>query len=273
MDINETAESRISKFYNTEGWIEVDGYTEDAIRFEDLRKYSKEYVTNCRLRLLNYIPKTGENFLDMASGPIQYKEYLKYSEGYDKRHCVDLSIDALNIAEQKIGNHGVFHHGSFFDLKFEENYFDCSISVHTIYHIDKEMQSSAIHKLIEITKKNSPVIIVYSNPNSIVNKLSSSFIAKKIRSILRKFQKSNTADVKTSLYFYAHELTWWKQFENIAKVEIFPWRSFDSDYQKRLFPNNFIGKYLLKIIFSLENKYPNFFAKHLQYPTIVLIKK
>lgn len=269
--MNENAESRISKFYNTEGWVEVDGNTEDANRFEDLRKYSSDYVSKCRLRLLKHIPKNGINFLDMASGPIQYKEYFKYSEGYVKRHCVDLSSDALNIAKNKIGTHGEFHHGSFFDIKFEHNYFDCSISVHTIYHMDKDMQSLAVRKLIDITKENCPIIIIYSNPNSIVNKFSNSFIANSIRKIKNKINEDK--ENKTSLYFYAHDLNWWKQFENSTDVKIYPWRSFDSDYQKRLFPNNIFGKIMFKTLFFLENSFPNYFARNLQYPMIVLTKK
>jgi ubiquinone/menaquinone biosynthesis C-methylase UbiE len=269
--MNENAESRISKFYNTEGWLEVNGNTEDAYRFEDLRYNSSEYVSKCRLRLLKHIPKKGNNFLDMASGPIQYKEYLKYSEGYDKRHCVDLSIDALNNAKTKIGTHGEFHHGSFFDIKFESNYFDCSISVHTIYHMDKEMQSIAVKKLIDITKEKCPIIIIYSNPNSIVNKFSNSFIA----NFIRRFSntKNNQKENKTSLYFHAHDLKWWDQFKDYADIKIYPWRSFDSDYQKRLFPNNIFGKIMFKILFFLENTFPNYFARKLQYPMIVLIKK
>ena len=54
-------------------------------------------------------------------------------------------------------------------INFKKNYFDCSISLHTIYHINKNKQKSC-KKLIDITKKNKPVIIVYSNPNTLINK-------------------------------------------------------------------------------------------------------
>ncbi|MCZ6677058.1 MAG: hypothetical protein O7E52_07385, partial [Candidatus Poribacteria bacterium] len=75
----------VSKFYNEVGW-ETDGdNTEDAKRFEDLRNCAKEYVRKCRLRVLRHIPDEGENMLDMASGPIQYKEYLEYSKNFKKR--------------------------------------------------------------------------------------------------------------------------------------------------------------------------------------------
>ena len=69
-----SAEERVSKFYNTVGWETKENITEDAKRFEDLRDHAKEYVSKCRLRVLRHIPDHGVNILDMASGPIQYKE-------------------------------------------------------------------------------------------------------------------------------------------------------------------------------------------------------
>ncbi len=76
------SDESVSRFYNEVGW-ETDGEdTEDAIRFEDLRDCAKEYVGKCRLRVLRHIPAEGENMLDMASGPIQYKEYLEYSKNF-----------------------------------------------------------------------------------------------------------------------------------------------------------------------------------------------
>jgi ubiquinone/menaquinone biosynthesis C-methylase UbiE len=163
--MSDNAEERVSKFYNTLGWQTEDGITEDARRWEDLREYAKEYVSKCRLRVLRYIPDKGENMLDMASGPIQYKEYLEYSKNFKKRYCVDLSLGALETAKKKIGDHGVFLHGSFFEIPMEEDFFDCAVSLHTIYHIDKDKQEDAVRKLIYVTKPGQPIIIVYSNPN------------------------------------------------------------------------------------------------------------
>jgi hypothetical protein len=93
-------EDKVSKYYNTLGWKTNGEITEDAKRCEDLREYAKEYVAKCRLRLIRYIPNSGENLLDMASGPIQYKEYLEYSRNFKKRYCVDLSLVALESAKK-----------------------------------------------------------------------------------------------------------------------------------------------------------------------------
>ena len=264
----QSAEERVSTFYNTVGWVTEGNVTEDAKRFEDLRKYSQAYARKTRRRLLKYIPSTGDRMLDMASGPIQYPEYVEYSKNFKKRYCVDFSSDALRMAEEKIGAHGEYLHGNFLRLPFEENYFDCSISLHTIYHIDKEEQEEAVRKLIRITKKGKPIIIVYSNPRRFWNR-------KWMRKLRKKKQRDpNTPrDMRAALYFYQYPNSWWKRFEDVASVKIMPWRSFGPDAQKKLFPNNILGAAMLQILFLLEKLFPRFFRSYFEYSMIIMIKK
>jgi ubiquinone/menaquinone biosynthesis C-methylase UbiE len=268
--ISNSAESIISNFYNTKGWTEKGGHTLDAIAFEDLRDCAINYLIKCRLKLLEYIPASGDYFLDMASGPIQYKEYLSYSKNYKKRFCVDLSEAALIEAESKIGQHGVFLHGSFFDLKFEDNFFDCIVSIHTIYHIDKELQESAIRKMISIVKHDRPIIIIYSNPNSGVRKLSKFF-----KKVLNNFKliDNNKVPGEGELYFYTHPLDFFKRFNDVATVEISPWRTFGTEVQKKIFPNNIIGKILFKFLFFFETHFKKTCNHLALYPIIILRKK
>jgi hypothetical protein len=76
-----------------------------------------------------------------------------------------------------------------------------------------------------------------------------------------------------SLYFYAHPIGWWHRFNDIAGIKIVPWRSFGSDDQKILIPDNRIGKMMFDNLFNLEERFPDFFVKHFQYPMIILTKK
>lgn len=273
------AEDIVSKFYNTVGWKTDDEIAEDTRLFEDLREYSKDYVSKCRLRVLRHIPESGVNMLDMASGPIPYPEYIAYSRNFKKRYCVDLSSEALEMAKKKIGDHGVFLRGSFFDLPLEENFFDCAISLHTIYHMDKDRQEEAVRKLIHVTKPEKPVIILYSNPNASLAKLSYRFgtlpfrALRKIKRMMNKSEMKIKQDDSMALYFYSHPNEWWNRFTDVANVKVLPWRSFSSDTQKKLIPNNKLGKKMFDVLFRLEERYPDFFAKHFQYPMIVLTKK
>ena len=270
------AEKIVSKYYNTYGWRTKNSVTEDALEQEDLRECAKDYVSKCRLKLLKYIPQSGENILDMASGPIQYDEYLEYSKNFKKRYCVDLSKAALEMAKKKIGDHGVFMNDSFFDIDIKKNFFDCAVSLHTIYHIDKDKQEDAVRKLIDVTKPGQPIIIVYANPRTPITRIITlpfrlfrrvKFIFKKIFGIIKPEKDT------TSLYFYPHPIKWWDRFSDTSYVKIEPWRTFASDEQKWLIPNNKIGKIFFNMLLDFEKKYPNFFVKYFKYPMIILTKK
>jgi ubiquinone/menaquinone biosynthesis C-methylase UbiE len=211
----------------------------------------------------------------MASGPIQYKEYLQYSMNFSKRYCVDLSSSALESAEKKIGDHGVFLHGSFFDLDLEENFFDCAVSLHTIYHMDKDRQEEAVRKLIRVTRPGKPVIIVYSNPDTIISSIMSSLPIRalgKAGNLLKRPVEKTGEGQDENVYFHPHPIEWWDRFGDVASVKILPWRSFSSTIQKKLIPNNKIGGVMFNLLFNLEERYPGFFVKHFKYPMIILTK-
>ena len=261
---------RVSDFYETVGWENFDGSTEDAKRWEDLRESARDYVKNCRLRVLHHIPPAGDYLLDMASGPIQFREYLEYSRNFKKRYCVDLSYKALEFAKQKIGEHGVFLQGDFLDIPLPKDHFDCTVSLHTIYHIDKDRQEQAVHKLLSVTKPDKPVIIIYSNPKPLIYYLL--FPLKLIRTVKNIFFNPDRESQAPELYFYAHPLKWWKRFQDIAEIKMLPWRSFASQHQKLLIRGERTGKVLFRMLFAMEDRFPDFFVRYFQYPMIILRK-
>jgi len=248
----------IYRFYSNYGWKEKKSLSKDAELFEDLRKCAAKYVSKCRYRVNKHIPNKGHHLLDFASGPIQYKEYISYSKNFKFRHCVDFSKLAIDNAKKKIGKKGKFYCDDILKLKFKKNFFDCIISLHTIYHVPKNKQKKVILKLLNIAKKNKPIIIVYSNPNTFID------LIKKMIFFKRK---------KKKLYFHCFPNSWWYQFSRKADVKIYSWRSFASQHQKIIFPDNFIGKIMFYFLFKLENKFNSFFSKNFQYPMIVLKKK
>lgn len=271
------AEERVSQFYNSVGWTVEDDVTEDAKLWEDLRPNAADYVRQCRLRVLRHIPSTGDTLLDMASGPVQYPEYVAYSKNYRQRYCVDLSAEALAQARRKLGDRGVYLAGSFFDLVLDENFFDCSISLHTIYHIDAARQEEAVRKLLRVTKPGGPVIIVYSNPQSLMPRLRAWRPFRALKRIWGWFRKpsppSAPPDASAYLYFHPLPLGWWQRFTDVASVRVYPWRTFEATTQKALMPDNRFGKWLLQVLFALEDKLPGLFVKIGQYPMIVLTKR
>ena len=50
----------------------------------------------------------GRFLLDAGSGPVQYDEYLTYSQDYRYRVCMDLSVVALQEARKRLGEKGIY---------------------------------------------------------------------------------------------------------------------------------------------------------------------
>lgn len=261
--------NKVEKFYTTIGWESTDGNSQDAILWEDLRDCAKDYVSNCRKRISLYLPLSGDFILDMASGPIQYPEYLDYHKNFNKRYCVDLSQIALEEAKNKIGSKGEYYCGSFFDIEFEKDYFDCCISLHTIYHIDKDLQEKAVRKLLEVAKPDAPVIIVYSNPYNLIFRL----VRYRNKLFGRKIPEVNLNSDELPLYFFTYSNDWWIRFKDVASVEITTWRFLKVEHSKRIIPNNLFGRLLLSVLFCLEALMPKFLAQYADYPMIILRKR
>ena len=78
---------------------------------------------------------------------------------------------------------------------------------------------------------------------------------------------------RKDLYFHRHPLDWWTRFSDIADVSIYPWRSLTADIQKAVFPDNAFGSWLFGKLYDYEEKWPDFFARHMTYPMIVLVKR
>jgi SAM-dependent methyltransferase len=287
-------ESGVAKFYDTlrwdpSKWHDLSKNKKAYSRWADNRECAKSYAQRCRSRAFRHIPSIGEYMLDVGCGPLQFDEYVNYSKNFKKRYCVELSARALEAAQAKIGDHGVFFHGSFFDFELEDNFFDCSLSLLTIFNIHKDEQEAAVRKLIRVTKPGKPVIIVYLNPHSITTALASSWPARIFQRIkepllrakaLRKGRKRlarnrerETKQAGSLLYFHRHPIEWWSRFSDVATVAILPWASLNTLTQKAVIPDNRLGAKMLDFLFVLEEWYPQLFGRYAEYPLIVLTKK
>jgi SAM-dependent methyltransferase len=260
MNEQEKVAGSVAKIYDTGGRDANGGVTGDAAAFEDLRPSAARYVSACRLRVLKHLPERGARLLDMASGPIQYPEYLKYSASFDKRVCVDLSRRALEIAQARLGSRGEYHLGDFLDLNIEE--VDAAVSLHTIYHIHKDRQEDAVRKMIALTKPGGTIVIVYSNPGYFISVLAAP--AKFLRALFQRRRKSS--DTLNTIYFHRFALGWWRRFSDQGAVRILPWRTLGTREQRLL------GEGVLSKLFLWEESFPGLFARIGLYPMIVIKK-
>jgi ubiquinone/menaquinone biosynthesis C-methylase UbiE/uncharacterized protein YbaR (Trm112 family) len=277
------AKKIMQEFYDFKGWVEDDtNVFIDAKKFEDLREVSREYISKGRLRIKQYISTSGEFLLDVASGPVQYTEYLTYSEKFTKRICVDFSISALRAARRQLRDKAIYILGDITTLPFKNNTMDSTVSLHTIYHVPKEEQRAAFYELHRVTKPGKNAVVVYSwgncslmlasmFPTYLINQVKYFYYRGLIRLKLHSPQISNNS-IDTKFYFFAHQYNYITSFRKDFSLDIFSWRSVSTPFLKTYIHKYLFGKYILRIISSLEEKFPAWFGKYGQYPMIVIKK-
>lgn len=255
-------EDEVRDFYDNRGW-EAAGDEKayaDAQLWEDLRPCAAGYVSACRRKVLGFLPRSGERILDAGSGPIQYPEYLEYSAGFAKRVCVDLSQRALDDARNKLGDRGDYVRASLLELPFPDDFFDAAVSLHTIYHIERERQEDAVRQLLRVLKPGAPAVVVYSNPDR---------LAARLKSLVRRKKSPDSGPI----YFFAHPLSWWRRFSDEAAIQIVPWRSLNANESRKLIPDNALGAGMFRAMLGFEKAFPRWATWSGCYPMIVLTKR
>jgi SAM-dependent methyltransferase len=256
-------EDQVRDFYDQKGWqaeaTGPDAVYSDAELWEDLRPCAAEYVSACRRKVLRFLPAGGELLLDAGSGPIQYPEYLEYSARFAKRVCVDLSQRALDEARTKLGDRGDYVRGTLLDLPFSDDHFDAAVSLHTIYHVDKDQQERAVLELLRVLKPDARAVVVYANPDR---------LAARLKRLARRRPNSASGPI----YFFAHPLSWWERFSDEAAVEIVPWRFLNANESRRLIPDSAIGVGMFRALLAFERAFPSHATRWGCYPMIILTK-
>ncbi len=268
---------KVRNFYDEIGWHqEADGNYQNA-RYEDLRPVSAEYIHKTRMRVNDGLIPTGKFLLDAGSGPVQYADYLTYSKGYEKRVCLDISIQALREARQRIGEHGLFVVGDLANLPFKSDAFDGEVSMHTIHHLPLEEHPKAYGELHRVLSPGRSGVIVNGWYNPLLIRMATPFIH-----LLRRLtgrgpkKKKDWQNAKNPEGTFIARLTpaWLKrEIGSNIPLEIRPWRSLSTEVLRWFAHPKLGGKFLLRLIFWLEGVFPKFFAENGQYPMVVIKKK
>ena len=271
---NETKQ-KVREFYDEIGWQQEDDGNYQNTRYEDLRPVSYEYIHKTRLRVMNGLLPTGKLLLDAGSGPVQYEEYKTYSQGYQKRVCLDISIQALREARNRIGDHGLFVVGDLASLPFKAEAFDGAVSMHAIHHLALPEHPRAYEEILRVLAPGRTAAIVNGWHQPLLSRMAEPWIGlmRKLsgRSEKRKKEWLNEED-PTGTFVQKMTPEWLKrEIGSRMNIEIKPWRSMSTRLM-RWFVRPFGGRPFLRFIFWLEGVFPRFFAENGQYPLIVIRK-
>lgn len=261
------AKQSVKDFYDNEGWKYAGENSRDAIINENLTEVASNYVHLVRMRIFDAIG-SGLNLLDVGCGPIQYREYIKYSQNYTKRVCVDLSSEALKLAKEKIGEHGDFIIGDYLSLPTPKSApFDGATLINVLYHVKREDQEKLVRKILSDLNPGAKLVIVYSNPHS-----PSAIITKILVKAKKQLTARKNGDThENPIYFFRFPLNYWKRFEDVAEVQIRAWRTFSPALEKLLFRKRLFGAGLLRIILKFENQ--KWWSRVAEYPIIIMERR
>ena len=242
----------VKAFYETQGWDKVGLHYRDAIINENLTEVAAEYVSAVRSRIKDFLG-AGTYLLDVGPGPIQYREYLEYSQNFTYRVCVDLSNVALEQAKARIKTHGIFIRGDYLKIPTpEEAPFDGAALINVLYHVEKTSQAKLVRKMLEDLAVNKNLVVVYSNPQSLSTIISSILVGVK-HFFERVALRRTSMELSNPIYFNRHKLSFWNEFKDVSEVQIRAWRTFSPSLEKLLFRKAFGGRYLLRLLLRLEN--------------------
>ena len=269
---------RVFRYYNDIGFKQYENNVlySDSKKWIDYRDVSKAYLSNSFSRAKQYLDYSGKYYLDIASGTIGWNEYTELSERFDTRICIDISLDALfQAAENFKHKKGIFICGDITNIPLKEGVCDAVLSQHTLYHIPKNEQATAVNELYRVCKTGGKIAIVYNLffyswfMNIAIFPIQ---IYRVMRHYLGKLYVRFFPD-KPRLYFYVYPPSWFKTFTFSDNIHIYSWRSVNKYFLNVFIHKGLGGEKILRKLQQLEDKYPKFFGAIGDYPIIVIEKK
>jgi len=266
-------ESSVRDFYDNYGWVDGDDGIGEDNSFRLFRPSYRAYHEGVEHRTLEALEPCKGGLL-IAGGGDMPDSHVAIAAKYDQVACVDISQRALDIAGRRLGESAEIINGSILDLPLESDCFDTVFCSHVIYHIDRDLQETAINELIRVTKPGGRVVVLYSNPSSPIRFAAGA--VHKTSSALRKVFKANGLSARgdrPDLYFSPHNLSWWDRFNSQASVDMQPWDIIGSYEERTIIPSNWIAKRFYGFAGWLEKKNPDLAVRLWQYLIVTLDKR
>lgn len=283
----------VREFYDRVGWQIVNQDMYQNAQYEDLRPVSRDYIHRCHLRVNRHIAKEGKYLLDAGSGPVQYPEYLTYSEGYQARVCMDISIVALQEARKRLGDHGRYVVGDIAHLPFKSDIFDGIVSLHTIHHVPLEDKLPAYDELYRTLKPGRTMAVVNGWTNAPLMRWLSRFMdtikqfhdwrrkkkegTKPIEAVVKPGggspQETDQESAPAGTFVQKLDAEWLTQaLKDRMDFEILVWRSVSVRFLRSVIYPEWGGRFWLKILYWLEERFPRLLGRIGQYPLVIVRK-
>ena len=199
-----------------------------------------------------YLPPGGKYFLDVASGPVQFPEYIAYSEAFDRRICVDFSSRALVGAREQVGDRGIYILGDITNLPFKDDSLDGVISLHTIYHVPRDQQPTAFRELHRVLKPGGTAAVADTWGRTPWEELSLPrrlllFPSRVVQRLARSLRRGDDGREhrEDGLYFHAFDHRWFVGQDWQFRYEIYVGHLLTAEFMKRFIHPRLLGRRIL----------------------------
>lgn len=275
---------QVRQFYDQVGWQMVSEGMYQNARYEDLRPVSRDYIHACHLRINRHLKSSGTYLLDAGSGPVQYPEYLTYSQNYQYRVCLDLSIVALQEARKRLGERGLYVVADVANLPFAADSFDGEVSLHTLHHLQLADQEKAYLDLYRVLKPQSSAVLVNGWTVSpfmrrmdglvrLMERLGKWVSRKKTKSAPEKPAETPKKEKPTGTFIEKLDANWLRsRLTGKMDFEIRVWRSVSVRFLRAVIHAPLGGKLWLRLLYWLEERNPQKYGEQGQYPLIIIRK-
>ena len=287
MQPHKSAKEDVRHFYDRVGWQLEDGEHYQNAHYEDLRPVSQEYIHRCHLRVNRHLKPNGKFLLDAGSGPIQYPEYLTYSEHYQYRVCADISIVALKEARKRTGAKGLMVVADVANLPFKQDAFDGVVSLHTFHHLPLEDQARAYDETYRVLAPGASAVVINGWSESPLMKrwgwvarwmnglrgMRARLLGKKPRPATVE-PTAQPSESPTGTFTVKNDPAWLKQtLGGRMDFEILVWRSLSVNFLRAVFHEKLAGRALLRWVYNQEERNPHYCGENGQYPLVVVRKQ
>ena len=267
-------ESRIREFYDEFGWQQSGGKSGEDTSFRQFSPQYYPYHERVNERTMQCFTGLCGNLLIAGGGDLP-ETHTKIAERFSSICCVDISQKSLDLSKQKLGERSEYVNASILDIPKSDSCFDSAYCAHVIYHIARELQSKAVRELIRVLRPGGKGVIIYSNPDSLAERIlrRRSKLPLVWRLKPKEDQRSPQAHEGRHIYFFAHDLGWWNQFQDTCDVDFVPWNVLSASQERQLFIRGASAWCVYRLSSWYERKNPRRAVQLWSYPVITLTKK